>query len=351
MDVQLKTQSLAPGAYELLITQQDGNSRSVKFKVLPNPPKIENLPIIVNRGAATQHFVLRGERLGQITKLEAPGAIFQLSPAAPDQTERDITADLRSAPEPGARISVHVFVQDRSEPLVLANALEITGPLPVIAGAKLSLPAGLAIAIRPAEFPAGYTLNALLDVKNFDRTSVLRLRCADGVGGEASLHIGGKTAQWSLQQLSADQLFLAFDSTGMPAGCSLQALVDRGREGSSRPFELAHILRLPMIDSVTVSAEEPQDGARQYRITGENLEIVQRLGWTENEPVDVFALPIPQPGPGLKQSLDVQLPDPRTPDATLWLWLRGDRQGRASTIKAPALAPAPDGSPASAGDT
>ena len=68
-----------------------------------------------------------------------------------------------------------------------ASADTITGPLPVIAGAKLSLPADLGIAIRKPEFPAGYTLNALLDVRNFQRTSVLRLRCADGVGGEAGL--------------------------------------------------------------------------------------------------------------------------------------------------------------------
>ena len=39
------------------------------FKVLPNPPKIDNLPILVNQGAATQHFVLKGERL----ELDAAG--------------------------------------------------------------------------------------------------------------------------------------------------------------------------------------------------------------------------------------------------------------------------------------
>src|SRR5262249_23734777 len=79
MDVQIATQSLVPGAYELLITQQDGKTHPVEFKILPNPPKVVNLPILVNQGAAAQHFVLKGERLGMITKLEAPGAVFHLS--------------------------------------------------------------------------------------------------------------------------------------------------------------------------------------------------------------------------------------------------------------------------------
>jgi hypothetical protein len=347
LDVQIATQSLVPGAYELLITQQDGKRHPVEFKVLPNPPKIDNLPIIVNQGVATQHFVLKGERLGQITRLEASGAILNLSPPAPNQAERSLTAELKSSPQPGTRLTVKAYLQDRSEPLTLPNALEITGPLPVIPSAKLSLPTGLAIGIRSDEFPAGYTLNALLDVKNMERTSVLRLGCADGVGEQASLHVGGQTAHWSLQQLSPDQLFLAFDSSALPAGCSLQAVIDNPREGSSQPFTLAHILRIPKIDSFAVSQDQPHNGLRQYRLTGENLEMIQKLGWTESDPVDVSSLPMPLPGPGLKQSVELNLPDPPKPDATLWVWLRGDQQGRAATIKAPPLpSPAPPVAPA-----
>ena len=96
-DGQLATQHFVPGTYELLITQQDGKSHSVEFKVLPNPPKVDNLPIIVNQGVATQHFLLKGERLGLITRLEATGAILSLSPAAPNQTERSLTAELKSS--------------------------------------------------------------------------------------------------------------------------------------------------------------------------------------------------------------------------------------------------------------
>jgi hypothetical protein len=245
-------------------------------------------------------------------------------------------------------------MQDRSEPLTFGDAIEITGPVPVISSSKLSLPNATAISLRPSELPAGYTLNAMLDVKNIERTSTLRLACADGVSEQVSLHIGEQTANSSLQQLSPDQLFLAYDSSRQPAGCALQAIVDNGRGVSSQPYALAHIVRLPQVDSFSVSPDQPQNGTRQYQLTGQNLEMIQKLGWNESGAVAVSDLPAAVPGPGLKQSLTIRLPDPSQPDAVLEVWLRGDQQGRTTTIKAPALpaqpspaaAPTPDQAPA-----
>jgi hypothetical protein len=352
MDVLIATQELLPGSYELLISQPDDKKHPVEFQVLPNPPRIDNLPIIVNQGSAPQHFMLKGERLGLITKLEAPGAVLNLSPAAPNQTERSLTVELKSAPQPGTALTVKTYLQDRSAPGTLPGALEITGPLPVIVSSKLSLPTGMAIGLRSDEFPAGYTLNAMLDVKNLERRGILRLACADGAGDPAPLRIGEQTARWNLQQLSPDQLFLAFDTSALPAGCSLQATIDNGRAGSSQPFALAHILRIPQVDSFTVDANQLPNGTRRYQLTGRNLEMVQKLGWDDSNGVDVSSLPVPLSGPGLRQSIDIDLADPANPDATLSIWLRGDRQGRATTIKAPALPPPvaspPDSAPASA---
>jgi len=342
MDVQIDTQDLDPGAYALLISQQDDKSHPVNFKVLPNPPKISNLPILVNQGsvnqgAATQHFVLKGERLELLTKLEAPGAVLQLNPAESNQTERSLTVVLQSPPKPGTALPVKAYLQDRSEPLTFPDALEIAGPLPVIASSRLSLPAGMAISVRSDEFPAGYTLNAMLDVKNMERQSVVRLVCVEGAGEQASLHIGEQNAHQSLQQLSPDQLFLAFDTSGLPAGCSLQAVMDNGRGGSSPPFTLAHILRVPRIDSFTVSASPPQNEMRRYQLTGENLEMIAKLGWDDGHPVPVSDLPEPLPGPGMKQSIGINLPDPPNSESKLYVWLRGDQQGRLATIPPPAL--------------
>jgi hypothetical protein len=371
MDVQVDTDDLVPGAYELLISQQDGKSHPVNFEILPNPPRIGNLPIIVNQGAASQHFVLKGERLGLIAKLEAPGVVLILDPPPPDSpgsdpaatelTERSLTVELKSPPQPGTALPVKAYLADRAAPLTFPGGLEITGPLPAIVSSKLSPPTGMAIAVRPGEFPAGYTLNAMLDVKNIERSSVLRLSCADGVGEQTALHVGEQKGSSNLQQLSQDQLFLAFDTSRLPAGCSLQAVIDNGRDGRSQaasqspPSALAYILRVPQIDSFTLSATVPdnpnQNAPRTYQLTGQNLEMIEKSGWGENNGVESAGLPAPLPGPGLKQSLQVVLPDPENPQAVLYVWLRGDRKGRATTIHVPPLPQAPPSVPAQVPDT
>ena len=337
MDVQVDTEALDPGDYELLIYQQDNKSHAVDFKVLPNPPQISNLPILVNQGALIQHFVLKGERLNQLSRLEAPGAVLKLGPADPNQGERSLTVQLKSNPAPGTQLALEEFVEARTQPITLPHALEITGPLPVIASSKLSPPEGMAIAIHPDEFPAGYTLNAMVDVKNIERQSVLRLECADGVGEHAALRIGEQGNTWNLQQLSPDQLFLAFDTGRLPAGCSLQAVIDNGRQGSSQPFTLAHILRFPQVDSFTLADPALRNGNRLYQLSGQNLEMIAKVGWSDSDGVAVPGMPTPLPGPGLKQMLQLNLPDPPTPGAAVYIWLRGDKQGRATTTKAPAL--------------
>jgi hypothetical protein len=337
MDVQIDTHDLDPGEYELLISQQDGKSHPIDFKILTNPPKIENLPILANQGVATQHYVLKGERLALLAKLEAPGAILDLSPAAADENERNVTVQFKSSPQPGTVLPVKAYVEDRSEPLTLPNALQITGPLPVIASSKLSFSTGMAVAIRPDEFPAGYTLTAMLDVKNIERKSLLRLGCADDPQTAAALRIGEQTTTWNLQQLSQDQLFLSFDTGALPAGCSLQALVDNGRDGQSQPFTLARIIRLPRIDSFTVVGDAVQNGSHAYVLTGQNLEMIEKLGWDQNSGVNLAGLPAPIPEQGQRQSLQASLPDPPNAQALLYVWLRGDKQGRQTAIKAPPL--------------
>jgi hypothetical protein len=340
MDIQLDTEDLNFGLYKLLITQQDGKSHPVDFKVLPNPPKIDNLPILANQGVVTQHFVLKGERLEQVSKLEAPGAVLSLSPPTSNQTERSLTVELKAAPRPGTALPVTAYLDNRSEPLNLPDALEITGPLPVIASSRLSLPKGLAIQAHPDEFPVGYTLNAMLDVKNIERQSVLRLACADGVGKPVALHIGEQTPTQTLQQLSPDQLFLAVETVDRPAGCLLQAVIDNGRDGSSQPFTLAHIVLVPQIDGFTVVDATYANKSRQYQLTGQNLEMIDKLGWDKNTGLTVPGLPAPLPGQGLKQSIQVALPEPPTPESSLYVWLRADKEGRGTTIKAP-TSPAP----------
>lgn len=332
MDVQIDTADLEPGQYALLVSQQDGKSHPVDIKVLSPASKIDNLPILANQGVATQHYVLKGERLDLLAKLEAPGVAFDLSPATLTDSERSVTVQLKSDPHPGTVLPVKAYLRDRNKPLTLADALRITGPLPVIASFKLSLPADMAIAIKPGEFPAGYTLTALLDVKNIEPRSMLRLACLDDVGPDVSLRLGEQTDKASLQQLSPDQLFLSFDTSAWPAACSIQAVIDNGSGGKSGPFSLGNIIRLPQVDDFKLSEEQAVPGTHIGVLTGRNLEMIGKVGWDQVNGSDVPGLPSPIPGQGQKQSLHVSLADPPSAHAAIYIWLRGEKTGRITTI-------------------
>ncbi len=340
MDVQIDTANLDPGEYALLVSQQNGKSSPIDFKILPNPPRIDNLPILANQGIATQHYVLKGERLNLLTKLEAADAILDLAPAAEGDKERGLTVELKSNPRPGTTVPVQAYLKDRSEPMSLPDALQIIGPLPVVASSKLSLPTSMTVSIKPSEFPAGYTLSAMLDAKNIEPNSVLRLGCADDAASPAFLRVGEQTSTSSLQQLSEDQLFLSFDTSALPAGCSLQAVIDNGRDGKSLPYTLAQIIRIPEIENFQVTGDPLVNAMHTYALVGRNLEMIEKVGWDETNGIEVPGLPAPVPGEGQKQNLRVNLPDPPNSPAALYIWLRRDKVGRQTTIENP-LPPVP----------
>jgi hypothetical protein len=338
MDVQIDTANLDPGRYQLLVHQQGGKSHTVYFQVLPELPVIENLPILVNQGAAQQHYELKGQRLSLLSKLEAPEATLSLGPEGRKSTERNVIVQLKSTAQPGTSFPLQAYLRDRTAPVTLPDALQITGPLPVIASSKLSIPTGMEISLLPNEFPAGYTLAGMLDVKNIGPKSVLNLACAGGVGSHATLHIGEQTPSSSLQQLFQDELYLMFDTGPLPAGCSLEAVLDSGREGRSQPFTLARIVRLPYIDSFDTLAGAPRDGGKPYTLSGHNLEMLGKIGWDEANGVEITSLPAPIPGQGQKETLGINLPAPPAPKAMLLVWLRGEDKPRATSITAPPTA-------------
>jgi hypothetical protein len=339
-DLQIDTTNLDPGKYELLLTQQDGKSHSVKINVLPNLPKIDNLPILANQGEATQHYVLKGERLGLISKLSAAGVVFELGTASSKGTDRSVSVQLKSDFKPGSALPIQADLADRVQPMNLEGALQIMGPLPAIASSHLSLPSAMAIALHPDEFPAGYNLTAMFDVRNVESTGTLSLGCSEDVGKHVSLRVGEQNGQFSLQRLSADQLFLSADTTDFPAGCLLQATIRNGRTGESKPFALARIVRLPQIESFDSTSQPVQEGQRGYTLTGRNLEMIEKVGWDQLEGLPVANLPTPIQGQGQKQSLQVSLPDSVPAHASLYLWLRGEKDASVTTFAPPPKATA-----------
>jgi hypothetical protein len=332
MNIQINTVDLDPGDYSLLISQQDDEAHPVNIKILPSLAKIENLPMIANEGVQTQNYVLKGENLGLIAKLETPGAVLELEPVTSAQTERKVTLHLQSSPPPGSTLQLKAYLRDRSEPLTFADAIRVTGPLPAITASTPSPPSGMSVSIREGEFPAGFTLSAMLNAKNVQPSSILKLKCVGDDTSRLSLPIGSQSDTSSLQPMGNDQFFVSFDTSSWPGGCAIQAAFDNGSAGHSEPFTLGHIIRLPQIETFKMTDEEAMPGFHVGLITGRNLEMIEKVGWDLVNSNDVLGLPAPLPGPGQKQLLRVKLPEPPNPQASLSVWLRGENDGRTTTV-------------------
>jgi hypothetical protein len=208
--------------------------------------------------------------------------------------------------------------------------------LPVIVSSKLSGANGTTVTLHPPEFPAGATLSGMLDVKNISEASTLELSCAAGNWLGSRLAIGGETSSWSLQQISPDQLFFSYDTSAIPAGCDLEGRIDNGKDGRSKAFLLARLIRIPKIDTIAFASESqstPSPGLSGFYIEGRNLEMIGKAAWDSTPPTDVTALPTPIMGEGQRQRLPISLPQPGETSASLTVWLRGDAEGRPTSIK------------------
>jgi hypothetical protein len=109
-------------------------------------------------------------------------------------------------------------------------------------------------------------------------------------------------------------------------------VIDNGSGGKSEPFSLGNIIRLPQIDDFKLTPEQAATGTHVGVLTGRNLEMIGKVGWEQITGSDVPGLPSPIPGQGQKQSLRVNLPDPPSPHATIYISLRGEKTGRITTI-------------------
>ena len=143
--------------------------------------------------------------------------------------------------------------------------------------------------------------------------------------------LGAGAGSLRVQQLTSNQVFLSFDSSDWPDGCVLQALVSNGNEGDSPPYKIGRVVLLPAIDSFDVTG----DAADSFHatLTGQNLETIEKLGWSPDQSQPVDTLPLPT-ADGQKQKLDTPIPPPPDSGAQLFIWLRNETKPRMTTLRA-----------------
>jgi hypothetical protein len=333
MDIQVNTIDLEPGQYKLLISQVNGGVQPVELKILPAPPRIENLPVVLNQGTSTVKFKLKGQRLDLLSRLEVARGTAELGPPSADQTERKVTVRMEPNIDAGTGLAAKAYIRDRIEPLTFADAVRIVGPRPRVTELKLSAPPEQEVELQNGELPGRAYLSAMLRVEHLQSNSMVKLDCEAQGGTTLNLHLGERIGPVSLQQLAPDQVFLSFDTSAWLNGCSLRATVANGNEGDSEPRPIGRIVRVPKIETLEFTQEDPRAAPVSAQLTGENLETIEKAGWNPEEAELVEGLPLPMPGDGQKQSLQVRLSPPPEPKTALFVWLRGETKAR--TIRMP----------------
>ncbi len=333
LDIQVDTSGMDTGSYKLMLSQVDGKEHDIPAKVLPAFPAITNLPVTVNQGVSTVQVNLKGTGLQYLKNVKLSKGTAALGPASSDGTSRAATFQFPAGLTVGAGVSLSAAVADRSTSLTIDDAVTVVAPRPAITGVTISELPEQSVHLDKGELPGGLILSAMLHVANLPSQSGVRLECADGDSPAVTLHPGQQAGTARLEQLTADQLFLTFDTGAWSNGCGVQVTVTSA-VGDSAPRPIARVVDLPSVDQFNL-VPDADSGEINATLIGRNLETIEKTGWSPDQGTAVAALPQPL-GDGRRQKLEVRLTQPPSPDAALYVWLRGDSKPRVTTVHATA---------------
>jgi len=208
----------------------------------------------------------------------------------------------------------------------------VAGPRPKILSVDESLPKGGTVTLQAGEIPAGSAVSFAIHTANVDVRPALQLACVGADNDAKPLELAPGDMQGSTQLDFAGEgvLFLSLDpgSVGQ-SGCKLAATVETSDTGDSDPYILGRVVRLPQIDKFSLSDQKAGRTLYEGFLTGQNLQMIARTGWNASTGYSVVGIPTPVPGSPQEQTLKIQLAwPPPSPGAPVYIWLRGEDQGR-----------------------
>jgi len=325
------------GSYRLSLMQSDGVAHKIPIAVLPPNPKLSNLPIRFNTEEAREPISLSGSGLDRIEGVSSDaGAIT----GAPDSDGWSGEIRLKPGLKKGQTFALLLKVKELDDPLTVPHAVEIVGPRPKIRAVQKSLAGALGIEIGADELPAGTAAGLVLTVDHLREAArpKLELSCEAGeLRQPLTLSPGAPSAGASLTSAGPGALYLSVDpgAVGYP-GCSLSATVILDPEGRSDAFALGRVIRVPRLDNFTLSTEKVGDSSYAGTLEGRDLDVIEKAGWDAAHGLPVDSIPTPLPpvhNEPSRQTLRVVMPWPApAPHAPLYVWLRGEAQGRKTGV-------------------
>ena len=331
LEVDIDTATLKRGSHSIRMIQGDGTPVPVAVTVLPPHPTIQNLPLRINRGETQQVISLRGTGLSRLTALRLKGVETELLQGS--DLERPLRVKLDPAVRKGTMLSASMGVQDVPSSLSVEKFAAVAGPRPVIVASAKTL--NSAVSLRPDEVIAGAAASFSLSTKFVEKAPSVDLFCRQGEErSKLKLRPGDRSAAARLDLAGDGLLFLSIDpgAVGHP-GCELVAVLETV-EGESDPLVLGRVTRVPAITGFSLTDEKVGDASYAAIITGTGLETIEKTGWDGGSGLPVTAIPTASADDPLRQTLRVAMPWPSpAPHAPLFIWLRGESDGRATGVK------------------
>lgn len=340
LQTEVDTSALRPGSYLLMLTQMNGAIQAVPMTIHPPNPKLSDLPLRANVGEPEQTVVLQGTGLGRITGITSKDAEWKLEKeSAGEQGSRVRKATVKLAPaaHPGEVLEASLTVEGIHKPLRVSGFVHVVGPRPKILSAKASFPAETAVVLNKGEIPAESPVSFAIRGKQIGSHPELVLACSNTTDTkqELTLYPGSQHGSRALDFAGENSLFLSVvpGSIGQ-SGCQLTAKVTDKIRGSSDPYELGHVIRLPRITKFTISNQKLGEALYSGTMTGQDLQMIEKTGWNALHGYPVQGIPTPVPGHPDEQTLRIEMPwPPPSPRAPVYIWLRGESQGRRTSMK------------------
>lgn len=341
LQIRIDTMNLKPGPYLLMLTQSNGAIQDVPLKVHPPNPKLASLPMRVNTGENGQALTLHGSGLARITRIKSKGVEWTLSPLPKsgndNPTERMVTIKLTPKAHPGELLSASLDIKGIGKPLIVPGVLHVVGPRPKIIHVRVSFPKETNVALDKNEIPAESAVSFAIHGKHMGTSPSLELACSKNseTRQPLTLHPGDDKGSTEVDFAGRNVLFLSLDPGVVgQSGCQLEATITDQTTGSSDPYTLGRVTRLPQIIKFKLSDQKLGNDLYAGRLTGKDLQIIYKTGWNPKSGYPVQGIPTPVRGNLQEQTLKIEMPwPPPSPQAPIYIWLRGESQGRVTALR------------------